>query len=278
MTGNSEWSHDALAEDLAGHLVTPDRMVWTDMQLGPQGSPRPDVYTVMKSFVAPNPTAYECKISVSDFRADVTIGKWSTYLQYAHAVVFAAPVGLIAKTDIPEMCGLIVRHEKAWRMAKKATINPRPIAQDALLKLLIDGVRREGPRERAKRWHNEDTFREFSKRFGSTAARYVADAASIHKDLKTAEERRADILQRAEQEAAEIRRLAEAEAPRLWAELLQVLGLESDAHRFTVERAIREMRTLRDGGKEARALRSILTGMQRTLANHSEYIRDSGVV
>lgn len=36
------WDHNALAEDLAGYLTAPERMVWCDMQLGPAGSPRPD--------------------------------------------------------------------------------------------------------------------------------------------------------------------------------------------------------------------------------------------
>ena len=29
-----KWGHDALAKDLASHLETPERMIWTDMQLG----------------------------------------------------------------------------------------------------------------------------------------------------------------------------------------------------------------------------------------------------
>ena len=71
------------------------------------------MYALHKSFVRPCPTAYECKISREDFRADVTTGKWLSYLEYAHAVIFAAPAGLLSKTEVPEFCGLIVRHEAA---------------------------------------------------------------------------------------------------------------------------------------------------------------------
>ena len=67
----SDWQHDQLAEDLAAHLKAPDRMVWLNMQLGPRGSPRPDVYTIYKSYVRPQPTAYEVKISREDFRSDI---------------------------------------------------------------------------------------------------------------------------------------------------------------------------------------------------------------
>lgn len=43
-------THDELAADLAAKLRTDRRMVWTDIQLGPSGSPRPDVYAIFKSF------------------------------------------------------------------------------------------------------------------------------------------------------------------------------------------------------------------------------------
>jgi len=81
------WGHDALAEDLAQHLRSDKRMVWTDMQLGPSGSARPDVFTLDKVYSRPAPTAYECKISRADLRADTTSGKWQKYLQFAGAVI-----------------------------------------------------------------------------------------------------------------------------------------------------------------------------------------------
>jgi len=267
-----EWEHDALAADLAGSLKAPDRMVWTDMQLGPHGSPRPDVYTIMKSYVRPCPTAYECKISKSDFRADVTVGKWSSYLEYAHAVVFACPAGLLTKAEMPEMCGLIVRHENVWRLAKKATINPRPIAEEAMLKLLIDGVNREGPRQRASSWKIERGKAEFSRRFGSTAARYVADAASVERTIEHAEYQRKTIIERAEVEAKQIRDDVRAEAPRLWAELLEALGLESTVSKWQVKSAIRKVSAEQDGTRELRALRQVLTFMSRTVENHREFM------
>lgn len=139
------WTHDDLAADLAGHLRGPGRMVWCDMQLGPQGSPRPDVYAIDRSFVKWSPTAYEVKISVADFRSDVTSGKWMSYRRYAGAVVFAVPAGLVAPADLPQGCGLMVRGEAGWRTARKPTrqvVESLPTA--AWLKLLMDGVDREG--------------------------------------------------------------------------------------------------------------------------------------
>lgn len=242
------------------------------MQLGPQGSPRPDVYTIEKSFVRPCPMAYECKISVSDFRADVTVGKWSSYLDYAYAVVFAAPAGLISKSDVPDMCGLIVRHENAWRMAKKPTVNPHPIAQEALLKLLIDGVTREGPRVRAKQWNDSRGTMEFARKFGSTAARYVCDAASIQRELKSAEAHRERIIEQANLEAKAIRERIHAQVPAKWIELTACLGLEPSASEWQVRDAIEKVKRERDGGAEKIALKQILASLQRTVRNHEHFI------
>ena len=270
----SPWQHDALAEDLQGHLIGPRRMVWRDMQLGPHGSPRPDVYTIEKSFCRPAPTAYEVKISVSDFRADVTAAKWHSYLDYAYSVVFAMPAGLVKVAEIPSQCGLLLRHDTAWRLAKRATPVPKVIAQDALLKLLIDGVEREGPRVRARAWHDSDSQRGFAARFGAAAARYAADAASVRQTIATAEYQARSIMERAEKEAGQIRQRATQEAPVCWAELLGVLGLEPDATRWDVEREIRSLRMARDGGEHAQALIRVIAWMRRTVSEHEHLCGD----
>ena len=120
-----KWGHDQLANDLAEHLAKQtDRIIWTDMQLGPSGSPRPDVYSIPKSYSGYKPIAYECKVSVSDFRSDITKGKWQSYLKYSSGVIFAVPKGLITKDDLPKGCGLIVRSENGWRMVKGPTLTP----------------------------------------------------------------------------------------------------------------------------------------------------------
>ena len=75
LDNEKKWGHDELAKDLAQHLAcSNDRMIWLDMQLGPSGSPRPDVFTAPKSYSGFKPIAYECKVSVSDFRSDITSG------------------------------------------------------------------------------------------------------------------------------------------------------------------------------------------------------------
>lgn len=263
---STQWEHDALAADLAGHLFAPERMVWRDMQLGPVGSPRPDVYTIAKSFVRPNPTAYECKISVSDFRADVTSGKWQSYLKYASCVIFAAPAGLISAKDIPPMCGLILRHGEVWRLAKKPTICPVQIPQLACLKLLIDGVERQGPLYRAKNYqYGMDAF---SKRFGAEAGRWVSDAAAVKDKVEHAECVAKSIRDRAEKDAQQIRAKAQADAPRLWRDICETLDIPVESDIWKVRAEIRRLSVAVDGGEDRRRLTQLISDIQHVVARH----------
>lgn len=119
------WKHNALAHDLAEHLrQNTARIVWEDMQLGPSGTARPDVFAIPCSFSKFCPVVYEIKVSVSDFRADVTAGKYTKYFAYASAVVFAVPEGMLKKSDIPEGCGLMVRKENGWHTLKGRPCDP----------------------------------------------------------------------------------------------------------------------------------------------------------
>ena len=58
---------------------------------------------------------------VSDFRSDITSGKWQKYLDFSTAVVFAVPKGLVSKDDIPKGCGLMTRGENGWVTLRKPT-------------------------------------------------------------------------------------------------------------------------------------------------------------
>lgn len=171
-------NHDELAHSLALHLAKNDaRMVWEDIPAGKAGSIRPDVFTLNKSFANPMPTTYEVKISVSDFRADVTSAKWMGYLGFSEAVVFAVPAGLITKKDIPHHCGLMVCNDGIWRTVKKPTYNKNhSLDPEFLLKLLIGGKERMSgqisckPRE-ASEWILADKVR---KKLGKEFAEKIA--------------------------------------------------------------------------------------------------------
>lgn len=260
--------HDALARDLADSLRTDRRMTWCDVQLGAAGSVRPDVYAIYKSFVNPCPTVYECKVSASDFRADVTSGKWQSYLKYACGVYFACDGDLIKKTDVPAHCGLIVRRNGAWRAAKKATLSAVRIPQDALLKLIIDGVQREGPRYRAKYLSESVQLNNARTKFGELIARTVRDRIAVDHEIAdakyTAERIERDARHRAEQIRTEALDLI---AP-LRSELCAILGLPTDTQHWTLAAEVKRIRREMAEHPAHAALKALTNVLERALERH----------
>lgn len=271
---SKQWKHDELLADLAGHLLGPDRMVWTDMQLGPSGSPRPDVYTLQKSYSKPTPTAYEIKVSRSDLRSDTTSGKWQSYLQYASSVTFAVPDSLCTVSDIPDGCGLIVRKAEVWRYARRPTIQRVTPPFDACMKLLIDGVNRTAkpftptPR-RVAVWEENEAVR---KKFGAAVDQCA-------RDLVAAEARLADARSSANGEWDRMRRDVELVKKQLIAtaerelaewtgvknEILQWLGLEGSHSTWSVQQRLREMRQMCDGDARVKRAEADLSRARHAL-------------
>lgn len=140
------WGHDELANDLAAHIRgNTNAVVWTNMQLGPGGSPRPDVYAIEKTFTKLAATAFEVKVSAADLQRDLKAGKWGAYAKYATTVVFALPAHLASKHAdlIPSTCGIIVRSDTGWRYRRRGVHQPKDnLPRDAWLKLVIDGIGR----------------------------------------------------------------------------------------------------------------------------------------
>jgi hypothetical protein len=181
------WTHDDLARDLALHVASPNRMVWTDMQLGPAGSPRPDVYAIDKSFAHPRAITYEVKVSVADFRADVTAGKWQGYLGFSSGVYFAAPSGLISKADVPRGCGLMVRGPDGWRALRAPTLLKVTLTESVCLKLLIDGRDREVRVEPRRERNHYGAIEKIAKRWGRDAARLLGDLEAVRHEVREAQ-------------------------------------------------------------------------------------------
>lgn len=239
------WKHDELAADLAAHLATPERMVWEDLQLGPSGSPRPDVFTMQKSYSRPLPQAYEIKISVADFRSDVTSGKWQKYLRFAGSVTFAVPAGLIGKDDVPPQCGLMVRSENGWRTIRKSVPKRVEIPWETMQKLLIDGVARAAQAEQIKVRSSYLDSRRLRKSLGEDVALCVADLERARFLVGSIEDERRQKMLRANEDAKRLRDRAEMEAQEIrqaaqdgLALLAKTLGLDDGATAYQVRRAI----------------------------------------
>ncbi len=277
------WNHDDLARDLAAHLRgASDRLVWTDMQLGPAGSPRPDVYTVPCSFARFQPVAYECKISVADFRRDVTAGKWTSYLRFAAGVIFAAPAGLLKKEDIPVGCGLIVRGPDGWRSLKGPTLkNMENLPRDAWIKLIIDGMARlvdQNHEQLRAGLCNEWTLeKKLRARLGNIVADAVRDQLHAERRLKTATERLEKLAEEAENERRLIldrakehaqRDAAQVDAARI--ELARVLGLPASAGAWEIASACKQAARRLSTDPEIRRLRQQLERIQVAIESAAE--------
>lgn len=255
------------------------------MQMGPSGSPRPDVYTLPKSFSRFTPLSYEIKISVADFRRDVTAGKWQKYLEFSAGVIFAVPAGLIKKEDVPAGCGLIVRHEGMWRAAKGPTLKHVPtLPRDSWMKLLIDGVDRQykevQPRS-ASVWHSQNKIRE----------KYGHNIASLLSDLQLAEfnlKRKIDELNNQGEDVrkeiqARFQRVNDSEKQNLEAarqavkDVCELIGLGDATDSHSIRLRVRELRERLNENNEIAHLRRNLKAAQQALTQGLSFPLDGGV-
>lgn len=275
MTENA-LSHDELALDLAAHLssYSTPMVVWTDMQLGPSGSARPDVYTIEKTYTALRARAFEIKISRSDFLSDVTSGKYLKYGEFAGSITFATPAGLVSKDEVPKGCGLITRSpEGTWRYQKKPTLQATPpLSQQAWLKLVIDGIKRErsyliaekcAPKH-ASTWLQQDRMRKIA---GEELGRALANRDRALAALNEETDRHTKTLKdRQEQQQAEVRK-ERAELEKIIADAERALGMDQSDHCGRGIWAIRmELDARIKGGTEQR-LRDALRAMDHSISN-----------
>ncbi|MDN7558819.1 hypothetical protein [Burkholderia orbicola] len=252
------------------------------MQLGPAGSPRPDVYTVPCSFARFQPVAYECKISVADFRRDVTAGKWTSYLRFAAGVIFAAPAGLLKKEDIPAGCGLIVRGPDGWRSLKGPTLkNVDNLPRDAWIKLIIDGMARladQGHEQLRAGLCNEWTLeKKLRARLGAVVADAVRDQVRAERRLKDATERLENLAEEAENERRLILDRAKEHAQRDAAqidsariELARALGVPAGAGAWEIASACKQAVRRVSIDSEVKRLRQQLERIQAAIESAAE--------
>lgn len=271
-------THDELALDLARHLrERTGRIVWTDMQLGPVGSPRPDAYSIEPSYTKFRPIAYEVKVSQADYRRDITAGKWQTYLPFAAGVVFAAPAGLIERSSLPEGCGLIVRNADGWRTVKAPTLRAiETLPHSAWVKLFIDGMGREADRLiRESRPGLSDEWmarRTVGKKLGSEVSQILAERGYAESRYALETKRLCDAADGMTEEIREherrIRERVERDAAaidQVRATLAQALGLPANSSVRSIQAAAESQsyRLSKDG--EIQELRHALSMAQRAL-------------
>lgn len=265
------WDHDALAADLKGYLQgnQRERLIWCDMQLGPAGSPRPDVYALPKSYSKFTPVAYECKISRADFQADVNAGKWQKYYAFASAVIFAVPDGLIKTTELPGGAGLIVRKANVWRLAKAPKVNAIDnLHRETWMKLVMDGVARLSE---TRQPHNSYVIREraYKKALGEEIAKLAANLETakwrIENEIREHEKRLEQIRQANEREREQANdrdRIASVE----YAKLCDLFGLPHGTSSWGISQAIDRAVKALDADRRVSDLVQVIETAERSLA------------
>lgn len=288
------WRHNELASDLAHHLRgTSDRLVWTDMQIGPSGSARPDVYTIPKSYSKFLPMTYEVKISVADFRRDVTAGKWQSYLDFSAGVIFAAPQGLLSKADVPDGCGLIVRTDGGWRNIKGPTLKHIPtLPHEAWMKLMIDGLKRQRVEMNIKQAPEWAAQRALETRYGKDVGRLFADCTHLEFNLKEKKQRLQAELTAVNTEISDVQRdrwarerkvLEEEKATveKMWVDLCQSLGVAPN-DRWAAREKVALIHSGQAAEDEVRratdalllAHRTLTRAIQKSSANSEQRVRE----
>jgi len=267
-------THDELAHDLAEHLANERRMVWENLTMGRPPAPRPDVYVMEKSFTRPAPRTFEVKVSISDFRADVTAGKWMNYLEFSESVTFAVPHGLVGKADIPKGCGFMVRSERGWATIKRATRQPCELAKDVLLKLLMGRYQVLQSEVRAKDYRRFLLASGVRRDLGAEVADFLARRGEAEEKLALAQERAEKKLEATKAEADAIRKAADHSAANSLRAVCEALGAPEGMSTEGAGWAIRKRLKLLDRDEEVARLRAGLAAIKRAFNQYGVPLLD----
>jgi hypothetical protein len=137
-----EWKNEReLQDDLADYLRQCEFMTFTEVQIPSCEYGRVDVIAVKpRMYATKDLRAYEVKLTKQVFDKDIKENKWRKYMNVFHRVYFAAPEGVLKKSDIPDEAGLIIRNENGWHVVKAAKFNnPEKLDVNSILALLYHG-------------------------------------------------------------------------------------------------------------------------------------------
>lgn len=94
-----------------------------------------DALAIKPSWSNPCFTAYEVKVSRSDFLRD---DKWPNYLNYCHRFYWACPSGLIKPEEVADPCGLVwVNEDGGWAVRKAALFRKIEIPWEMLYYIVL---------------------------------------------------------------------------------------------------------------------------------------------
>lgn len=127
--------HHDLASRLSAWRRQQGRVTWENIELlvpradGGKQAVRPDVFSLVTTYdeTRISPCVDEVKVSRADFLADLADPeKRAGYAQLAEVLYYAAPAGMIAASEVPDGCGLVVETDtgffKVEKRAKKKRV------------------------------------------------------------------------------------------------------------------------------------------------------------
>lgn len=180
---------------------------------------RMDMWVMPRSWTKPACTAYEIKVSRSDFLRDE---KWPGYLDLCNSFYFACPSGLIQPEELPDSVGLMWLSKTGTRMYTKRKAPQRDVTIPESLwryvlmcRATIESERRfQTDRDYWEQWlEHERVDQEFGRHVGETIRRRVDEEV-----IKA--NKRSERLEKAISEYEEIRRM-----------ISEVTGMEIDIER-----------------------------------------------
>lgn len=173
-----DWSHDALAHDLAQVRRECGEMVAERLTLGPGygRSGQADVFSIKPSWTKPMPTCWEVKVTRRDFLGDVRSAKFERYLPHCRKLYFATPAGLLSKDEIPDGMGLTVRGDNGWHVVKAPRLRKVEKGVHAIT-LMAMLMRLNGPMSSAHVLSREERVRRYAEM--EDAASHLCDRVAV---------------------------------------------------------------------------------------------------
>lgn len=129
-----------------------------------------------------------------------------------------------------------------WRTVKKPTLRVVTVPQDALLKLLIDGVEREGPIYRRKFWLESNALGYMQARFGEVTAKVIRNRLEVEREVEDRQRQAARTVEHATRRAEEIRKEAHGVLEPLRVELCAALSLDANADVFAIRNELAKLK------------------------------------
>jgi hypothetical protein len=155
---------------------------------GAKGTPIADVVTFKPSFTNFCMAVYEVKVARGDFLHEIKGGKYALYLPHCQRFYFACPSGLVTIDEIPPECGLIVRGDKGWKVAKGAPAReietPLETVQSMLFHRLKASRRSKALHDVAWMLRQNPEYRTLPKKFGE----WVSEAVNKRKSYDRLEQ------------------------------------------------------------------------------------------